>query len=101
MTLPEPTTGPYVSVAVDYHFHDIHPEDHKEIATHRALIFRNEGQNVHNVTIAGTKIDRDIQPGESLRIDPVGSLGGPGTYRVFCEFHATSGMTGVFTVVES
>lgn len=100
VTLPEPTTGPYVSVAVDYHFHDIHPVDHKQIAGDRSLVFRNEGSNKHNVTIIGTDVNQDMKPGERVTIDPVSELGPPGTYKIVCRFHASQGMRGSFELVE-
>ena len=101
VTLPEPTTGPYVSVAVDYHFHDIHPIDHKEIAADRSLVFRNDGSNKHNVTIVGTDVNEDMKPGERVVIDPVSKLGPPGTYEVICRFHTAQKMSGSFELVEA
>lgn len=92
--------GPYVSVAVDNHFHDVHPVDKKEIDADEAFVVRNEGSNLHNVTFPGLDIDEDIKPGESWRIDPVRKLGGLGTYEFFCKYHAEQGMRGVFTLVE-
>jgi Cupredoxin-like domain len=92
--------GPYVSVAVDNHFHDVHPVDDKEISADVAFVVRNEGSNLHNVTFPDTEISVDIEVGESWRIDPVGELGGPGTYTFFCKYHASDGMRGRFTVVE-
>ena len=92
--------GPYVSVAVDNHFHDVHPVDKKEIDADEAFVVRNEGSNLHNVTFPGLDIDVDIKPGESWRIDPVRKLGGLGTYKFFCKYHAEQDMRGVFTVVE-
>src|SRR5918995_3537968 len=47
----EQTTGPYVSVAVDNHFHDVHPEDGIRIAADRPFVFKNQGRNLHNVTV--------------------------------------------------
>jgi hypothetical protein len=98
-TLPSRTTGPYVSVAVDNHFHDIHPVDHKEISEHRPFVVRNEGSNLHNVSISNTEVNEDIKPGESFRIDPVSKLGPPGTYKIFCKYHSEQGMTGEITIV--
>ena len=92
--------GPYVSVAVDNHFHDVHPVDNKEIDDDEAFVVRNEGRNLHNVTFPGLDINEDIEPGEAWRIDPVRKLGGLGTYKFFCKYHAEQGMRGVFTVVE-
>jgi hypothetical protein len=98
--LPGRTTGPYVSVAVDNHFHDIHPVDHKEIAADRPFVVRNEGSNLHNVSVVGSKITEDIKPGESFRVDPVSKLGPPGTYEIFCKYHVNEGMKGEFRIVE-
>jgi Cupredoxin-like domain len=98
--LPQPTTGPYVSVAVDNHFHDIHPEDHIKIAADRTFIVKNEGRNLHNFTIPAADFTRDIRPGHELVFDPVGKRLPPGTYTVFCKYHASQGMVGKFTVVK-
>lgn len=92
--------GPYVSVAVDNHFHDVHPVDDKEIDADDAFVVRNEGSNIHNVTFPGTDISVDVKPGESWRIDPAFELGGPGTYWFFCKFHPEDNMRGRFTIVE-
>jgi hypothetical protein len=98
-TLPGRTTGPYVSVAVDNHFHDIHPVDHKEIAADRPFIVRNEGSNLHNVSISKTDISEDIKPGESFIVKPVSKLGPLGTYKIFCRYHVNQGMKGEITIV--
>lgn len=102
---PEPELtggpGPYVSVAVDNHFHDVHPSDDKQIDADEAFVVRNEGSNLHNVTFPGLDIEEDIKPGESFRIDPAGKLGGPGTYRFFCKYHAEDNMRGRFTLVKN
>ena len=92
--------GPYVSVAVDNHFHDVHPADDKEIDDDVAFVVRNEGSNLHNVTFPGLGISKDIEPGQSYRIAPVRKLGGIGTYNFFCKYHAEENMRGVFRVVE-
>jgi len=97
--LPRPTTGPYVSVAVDNHFHDVHPEDDIEIAAGRPFVIRNEGGNLHNVTIPSAGIDRDLRPGKEFRIDPVGEELGVGEHTIICKYHSDQGMTGFFTVV--
>lgn len=98
--LPQPTTGEYVSVAVDNHFHDIHPEDDIEITENRPFVIRNEGRNLHNVTIASVGLDFDIRPGRELPLDPVGQELGLGTHTIVCKYHADQGMTGQLTVVE-
>jgi hypothetical protein len=97
--LPQPTTGPYVSVAVDNHFHDIHPEDDIEIAADRPFVIRNEGRNLHNVTIATAGIDRDIRPGREFRLDRIGDRLDPGVHTIVCKYHADQGMDGRLSVV--
>jgi hypothetical protein len=99
--LPKPTTGPYVSVAVDNHFHDIHPEDDIEIAADRPFVVENQGRNLHNVTIPGSDVKEELRPGKSLRLPPVGTFLEIGkTYSVLCKYHAELGMTGAFTVTK-
>lgn len=96
----QPTDGPYVSVAVDNHFHDIHPNESIEIADGRAFVIRNEGRNLHNISIRGTRIDHDIRTGESFRLTPVGEKLAPGTYQIFCRYHDYDGMTGEITITD-
>ena len=98
--LPQPTTGPYVSVAVDNHFHDIHPEDDIEIAAHRPFVIRNDGRNLHNVSIASVAFDFDIRPGRQIYLEPVGEELGLGDHTIVCKYHADQGMTGKITIVD-
>jgi plastocyanin len=55
----------------------------------------NDGQAPHNVTIEGTDVDEDVEPGAgtSITIDAE-----PGEYTMFCEFHRSAGMEGTVTV---
>lgn len=99
-TVGYPSTGPYVSVAVDNHFHDVHPEDRVEISGDRPFVVRNEGSNLHNVTFPEADISEDVRPGKSFRIEELGETLGPGTHEFLCRYHADQGMTGEFTVVE-
>jgi hypothetical protein len=90
---------PYVVTAVDNHFHDAHPSE--PIALDRALVFKNEGRNLHNVTVEGTALTRDIAPGERFSVRMMGSLvDGAGRYRLICKYHADLGMTGDLIVVD-
>jgi hypothetical protein len=93
-------TGPYVSVAVDNHFHDIHAENDIQIDSQRAFVVKNQGRNLHNVTIVGTDISEDVRPGNELSFDPVGEFLEPGTYDLICRYHDNVGMSGRFTVTE-
>jgi hypothetical protein len=95
---PEPTTGPFVVVAIDNHFHDIHPVDHTELAASRRFVVKNEGRNLHNFTVVGTNISVDIPAGHSLTWNHIGNHLPPGNYQVVCKYHAYLGMTGAFTV---
>ncbi|MGH2818921.1 MAG: hypothetical protein ACRDJS_10790 [Actinomycetota bacterium] len=99
--LPQATTGPYVSVAVDNHFHDVHPDTAPDIQADRPFVIKNEGRNLHNFTVVGTSVSRDIKPGAQIGFDPIGDAFPPGTYEIVCRYHGEQGMTGKFTVVES
>ena len=94
------SSGPYVVVAVDNHFHDIHPENDIEIAAGRGLIIDNQGRNLHNFTVVGTDIAKDVRPGRELRFEPIGNFLEPGTYDVVCRYHDSVGMRGGFIVTE-
>jgi len=90
-------TPDYVVTAIDYHFHDAHPT--LPIGPGRDLVVKNEGQNVHNVTITGTDYSQDVRPGEQLRIPDIAAfLGGPGTYSFYCHYHEAQGMIGVIII---
>jgi hypothetical protein len=98
-TILQDPNRPYVVTAVDNHFHDAHPSE--PLALDRELVFKSEGRNLHNVTIVGTTLSRDFEPGERFSIPSLGSLvDGPGSYRLICKYHADLGMTGDLVVVE-
>ncbi|SRR5438128_2172961 len=97
---PEPSTGPFVVVAVDNHFHDIHPVDRTRINENRAFFVKNEGQNLHNFTVVGTKISIDIRPGHQFAWARIGDHLKPGVYHVICIYHAYLHMTGLFVVTK-
>jgi hypothetical protein len=98
ITTPPSTTGPYVVVAVDDHFHDIHPSDPPTIQRNRPFEVKNEGFNLHNFSVVGTNISIDIAPGHEFRWAHIGARLKPGFYTVVCKYHASVGMTGNFTV---
>ena len=99
-SLPRPTTGPYVSVAVDNHFHDVHVDEVPEIQADRSLVIKNQGSNLHNFTVVDTDVSRDIRAGKEISFDPVGDTFAPGTYDIICRYHGEQGMTGRFTIVD-
>jgi plastocyanin len=87
----------YAVTAIDYHFHDAHPTT--PIGPGRDLVVKNDGRNVHNVTIPGTTYSEDVRPGDRLVIRNIAAfLGGPGEYPFFCRFHQSLGMTGVIII---
>jgi plastocyanin len=55
----------------------------------------NDGANPHNITIEGTDIDEDVDPGGSTSVTIDAE---PGEYTMFCEFHRSGGMEGTVTV---
>jgi plastocyanin len=88
---------PYVVTAIDYHFHDAHPS--LPIGPGRDLIVRNQGRNVHNVTIPVLGISRDVRPGGQVVIGSIADLLAPGRYELFCQIHlAAFGMKGVIVI---
>ena len=99
ITTPPSTTGPYVSVAVDNHFHDIHPSDPPSIGEDRPFEVRNEGHNLHNFTVVGTDISVDLEPGQSLVWPRIGDELEPATYTIFCKYHLSVAMTGKLIVI--
>lgn len=101
-TILPPTTGPYVSVAVNNHFHDVHPEDDVQLSGDRSLVIKNEGSNLHNVSLPEADIDIDLKTGEEFSIGPplTELLEVGRTYFFFCKYHPEDRMLGQFTVTE-
>jgi len=97
---PEPRHGPFVVVAVDNHFHDIHPVDRTRISGSRPFVVENQGRNLHNFTVVGTDVSVDIAPGHELLWSHLGDHLQPGVYHVVCVYHAYLGMTGLFVVTK-
>lgn len=94
--IPFPTDRPYVSVAVDNHFHDVHVEDDVTIAFEQGFIIKNQGSNLHNVTIPQIDFDEDIRPGEQIEF--LGDRLARGTYDIICRYHPTDEMIGRLTI---
>jgi plastocyanin len=61
------------------------------------MIVKNADSTVHNVTIVGTPVDQDVQPGQTFTFTPPAPFD-PGTYSVFCKYHKSQGMVAVLTV---
>ena len=89
---------PYVVTAIDYHFHDAHPT--LPIGPGRDLIVKNQGRNLHNVTIPSLGYSRNVQPGKQLEIDDIADTLSPGRYVMFCKIHRDRGMSGVIVIAE-
>jgi plastocyanin len=60
-----------------------------------SLEVSNDGSNPHNITIEGTEIDEDVEPGQSTSVSIDAE---PGEYTMFCEYHRSGGMEGTVTV---
>lgn len=61
---------------------------------------RNRGTQEHNLTIPGTKFSVDVAPGHTVSRPPFLRSGvRPGTYRFYCRFHRSRGMTGELHVL--
>jgi hypothetical protein len=88
--------SPYVVTAIDYHFHDAHPTF--PIERGRDLVVKNQGRNLHNVTIPALGFSRDVRPGASLTIAEIADRLAPGRYELFCRLHRDRGMTGVIVI---
>ena len=89
---------PYVVTAIDYHFHDAHPT--LPIGPGRDLIVKNQGRNLHNVTIPALGYSRNVQPGDELEIDDIAAKLAPGRYVMFCKIHRDRGMSGVIVIAQ-
>lgn len=95
-SIAPPADQPYVSVAVDNHFHDIHLEDNITIEVGRGFIIKNQGSNLHNVTIPQLDFNEDVDTGE--QVDFLGDTLAAGTYDIICRYHADQGMVGKLIV---
>jgi plastocyanin len=87
-----PSDEPVVVSAIDNEF------DPAEIsaAAGSAIEVTNDGEAPHNFSVAGSDIDVDIEPGESVSVDT--SDLEAGTHDVECKFHAGAGMTATLTL---
>ena len=65
-------------------------------ATGTSLEVSNEGGAPHNFSVAGSDIDVDIDPGETVSVDTSGLEAG--SYDVECKFHSKAGMTATLSL---
>jgi hypothetical protein len=96
---PYPTTGPVVVVAIDNHFHDIHPTDYRVISADQPFTVRNDGRYRHNFTVVGTDVSVYLEPGDEVSWPRIGDAVPAGFHVVVCKIHENVGMGGRFTVV--
>lgn len=64
----------------------------------QGVILDNAGTVTHNLTVEGTSIDEDVDPGAQIETGPLDLE--PGTHRYFCQFHEAQGMEGQLVVTE-
>lgn len=99
IVIPYSTTAPVVVVAIDNHFHDIHPSDHRVISADQRFTVRNDGAYRHNFTVVGTDISVYLEPDEQVTWARIGDELPPGTYAVICKIHQNVGMGGRFRII--
>ncbi|MFN2590592.1 MAG: hypothetical protein ABR518_07455 [Actinomycetota bacterium] len=95
---PYSTVGPVVIVAIDNHFHDIHPTDRRVISAAQPVTVRNDGRYRHNFTVVGTKVSVYLEPGDRVSWPRIGDVVSPGFHPVICKIHQNVGMGGEFTI---
>jgi plastocyanin len=59
------------------------------------ITLSNEGAALHNFSVEGQDIDKDVNPGETETEDLELA---PGTYNIFCKYHESIGMVGTLTI---
>jgi plastocyanin len=67
------------------------------VAAGSELTLKNEGSNLHNFSIDGQDVDKDVNAGETEQEDVLEGLQ-PGTYTFFCKYHRSLGMEGTLTI---
>lgn len=69
-----------------------------KVKAEQGFKLENKGTAMHNLTIQGTQVDLDVQPGQEGNFEAIGGVVRSGTYDLFCKYHKTRGMTGKITV---
>jgi YVTN family beta-propeller protein len=62
------------------------------------LRIENESGTLHNITIAGQQVDRDILPKQTIEVEV--TMPASGTLVFFCKFHGPLGMRGQLTAAD-
>lgn len=67
----------------------------------QSLEILNRGTALHNLSIEGTSVDLDTQPGKATRTEVLSGAVEPGTHVFFCKYHRALGMEGEITLTEA
>jgi plastocyanin len=67
------------------------------VAAGSQITLKNEGAALHNFSVEGQDVDKDVKPGETETEDVLEGLQ-PGTYTMFCKYHRSVGMEGTLTI---
>jgi plastocyanin len=93
--LVTPPAGRTVTVKqFDYRFDPVHAY----MTSAQGLTITNDGSVVHNLTIKGTSVSVDVQPGQTVHLT-IASTVQPGFYTIYCKYHESRGMIGALTIV--
>jgi plastocyanin len=68
------------------------------VSTTQQLTLTNAGDLLHNLSIGETQLDVDVEPGEEITTDDLGTEARPGTFRFVCKYHEARGMVGTITI---
>lgn len=66
------------------------------VSAGQALVVRNEGNALHNLTVDGTWFGMDVPAGGEIRVPSLARVVGanPGNYPFSCSYHSAAGMVG-------
>jgi plastocyanin len=67
------------------------------VAAGSQITLKNQGAILHNFSVEGQDIDKDVKAGETETEDVIEDLQ-PGTYTMFCKYHRALGMEGTLTI---
>lgn len=67
----------------------------------QSLEILNRGAALHNLSIEGTSVDLDTQPGKRTQTEVLSGAVEPGTHVFFCKYHRALGMEGEITLTEA
>ena len=68
------------------------------LSSTQQVAITNAGNQLHNFSVAEGDVDVDIEPGEDVETDEIGTDLSAGTYRFYCEYHEEQGMVGTLVV---